>query len=157
MAETNWMAFCFSCGSCIKDGRRYFCVQRLRRIRGDSDFNEDIILDGMASLQICAPCITKAATREVTFQGAPVPMLNLEKEAVRELAQSIVAGYPMKEQVIESEDSCSFCHTAIGRGATYTKIEIMGDMQEGSLCEEESLAELAIICEDCAMKYMVWL
>jgi len=157
MAETKWIVGCFSCGSCIEDGRRYFCVQRVRRIRGDSDFNKDRILDVMASLQVCAPCMTKAATRDVIFQDVPVPMLNLEKEAVRKLAQSIVAGYPMKEPLTKSEDSCSFCHTPIGCGATYTMIEIVGSMQEGTLCEEELLAELAIVCEACAMKYMVWL
>jgi len=149
---------CFACSGSIEDGQLYFCVQRLRRLRGDSDFNEDEIMDIMSSLQICDACMTKAATQPITYQEMQVPALNLEKEAVLKLARSLAPHRPRAELVTNNEDSCHFCRKAIVKGETYTVIEIEEDVERGGAFErQEVLAVLAIVCEECASRYMIWL
>jgi len=41
---------------------------------------------------------------------------------------------------------------------SYTRIEIEEDVERGGVLErQEVLAVLAIVCEECASKYMIWL
>jgi len=112
----------------------------------------------MSSLQICGPCMTKAAVREIAFEEKPVPMLNLEKEAIRKLARSLGSWHPKGELTTRSKDSCHFCRKAIVKGDTYTRIEIEDDVERGGAFErKEVVAVLAIVCEECGKKYMIWL
>ena len=156
--EPKGLTACLACGCDIEDGQRYFCVQRLRRLRGDLDFNEDENLDIMSSIQICAPCMTKASTEAITFEEKPVPILNLEKEGVRKLARSLGSWRSTSGLTTKSEGSCHFCRKAISKGETYTRIEIEEDVESGGVFErQEVLAVLAVVCEECAKKYMIWL
>ena len=156
--EPEGRTACLACGGSIDDGERYFCVQRLRRLRGDSDFSDDETLDIMSSLQICGPCMTKVGTGAITFEEKPVPVLNLEKEAVRKLARSLGSWRSKEDLTVKCEDSCHFCHKPIVQGDTYTRIEIEDDVESGGAFErKEVVAVLAIVCEECGKKYMIWL
>jgi DNA-directed RNA polymerase subunit RPC12/RpoP len=156
--EPKGKTACLACGDSIDDGQRYFCVQRLRRLRGHSDFDNDETLDIMSSLQVCGPCMTKAETREIVLEEKPVPVLNLEKEAVRKLARSLGSWRSKEDLTTKCEDSCHFCRRAIVEGDTYTRIEIEDDVERGGAFErKEVVAVLATVCEECGKKYMIWL
>jgi hypothetical protein len=156
--EPQGKTACLGCGGSIDDGQRYFCVQRLRRRRGLLGFDEDETMDVMSSLQICGPCMTKAATGDLVLEEKPVPVLNLEKEAVRKLARSLGSWHPKGELTTKCEDSCHFCRKAIVKGDTYTRIEIEDDVERGGAFErKEVVAVLATVCEECGKKYMIWL
>jgi hypothetical protein len=102
--------------------------------------------------------MTKAATLPITYQEMQIPVLNLEKEAVPKLARLLASWRPRGELVTKNEDSCHFCRKAIAKGDTYTSIEIEEDVERGGVFErQEVLAVLAIVCDECAKKYMIWL
>ena len=61
------------------------------------------------------------------------------------------------EPMLKGRDSCSSCGAAIGIGDTYTLVALTEEVGSISGPEVKEQYDLAIFCEDCSEKYMVWL
>jgi hypothetical protein len=147
---------CFSCGRTVNYGEHYICISRLRRAR-IGDGNDDIV-DAMASLQVCIYCAARSQSDNITFYRE-VPLLELEKAGfywfVKKLAGS-AESWTLRVQ----EENCSLCDSLIMKSDYYTQIEICKETQKQDGHIEvlpESISGLAIICDVCAKRFMVWL
>ena len=148
---------CFSCGSGIDGEEHYFCVSRLRQIKGKADEDEDRIVGATASLQICTNCKVGAATKDITFPELPLPVLNLEKRGFNQFAKWRAGKATESESIAKGRNSCSLCRAAIGAGDAYRRIQLTEEVQNATDIEVKEAYTLAILCENCAEKYMVWL
>lgn len=149
---------CFSCGNSVENDEYYYCVSRLREIKTDADEeNKDQIVEAMSSLQICATCMTRAATEEIEFTELQLPLLNLEKQGFYRYAKWHAGKAVEWEPIVKGRDSCSLCHAAIGAGDIYTRVQIGEEMEHAKGVAAEKAHTLAILCESCAQTYLVWL
>ncbi|MCX5998845.1 MAG: hypothetical protein NTU41_04445 [Chloroflexi bacterium] len=144
---------CFSCGGRTPNFGRYLSVDRLRQVKGAADTGEDIILGGVASLQVCLSCIDRATTESIEFPIAPLPLLAVEREGVHLFARRHADGLAQLGLAAGSMDSCSLCHTAILAGDGYIKVELAEESeQNGIVVKGDEEYTLAIICEECSAK-----
>lgn len=148
---------CHLCGNRIRENELYFCVSRLHQMHGSSAQNDDEVLEALASLQICANCLSKAGKENIKFLHESLVVLKLEKEGLyrfaRYCASRDVAWVPLPE----GRDSCSLCQAAIGIGDRYTLIEITKERQNAKAVQIVEEYPLSVLCEACAEKYLVWL
>lgn len=83
-------------------------------------------------------------------------MLKLEIEGFHHFVR-YVAGKDVPWGPVPKEDSCSLCQNDIGIGDEYTLIEITKEYQNTEEVRVLDVFPLAVLCESCAEKYMVWL
>jgi DNA-directed RNA polymerase subunit N (RpoN/RPB10) len=147
---------CFSCGRPIAEGSHFVCVNRLLRIKGASA--EDRIQLGMASLQICSLCAAKAREEEIIFNEIPVPLLNLEKAGFYSFVRNLeLSSQP--QRLATGADKCYFCGTPIIDGKHYVHVDMNIQEIRNRQCKvlPSSTLVLAVACEECAERYMIWL
>ena len=145
---------CFSCNRAIDWNERFVCISRLRRIRSENGADE--IVGATASLQICIYCIARAQFEGITFHKE-MPLLELEKAGFRWFAGRLAGS--TEPWALDAEDNCTLCRQPIRDGDYYTQIEANEELAkpEGSIeVIPQSISKLAIICDSCAKKYMVW-
>ena len=149
---------CFCCDRSIDHGEHYYCECRILRERGDHGQPEDRILDSTSSLQVCADCRKKAETKPITFDYAPMPLLNLEREGFLRLARERGNWASLRQPEAPNGDSCRLCQAGIGQGDSYVTIELSEEIAGPEGVETlEVHAMLATVCGRCADQYMVWL
>ncbi len=148
---------CFSCDENIEPGDCYFCVQRLHQVKGDAAENKDKVGEAETSLQVCANCMTRAKIEKISFREPPLPLLRLEKEGLQQFARSRGDSRLKWEKRVRNRDGCSLCQRAISCGDAYTRIEITEEVSDRKSVKVKEAHTLAILCEDCAKDYMVWL
>jgi|GEM_PF-470581 len=149
---------CFSCNRGIKAHESYYCVSRLRIPKESPDQKDKRVLDASASLQICSTCMELAATQRIEFKDAPVPLLNLEKEGVHQCAKILFGDTPAKLSIQPVDPSnCTLCRKPIVIGDIYSSIEILEEVSDKGGVTVKGNYSLAVLCEPCGQKYMIWL
>jgi hypothetical protein len=149
---------CFSCDRSIEHAEHYYCVSRAVRERSGQDQHEDRILDSTSSLQVCADCRKKAETKPITFDYAPMPLLNLERDGFRRFARERGNWASLRQPEAPRGDSCGLCRSGIGQGDRYVTIELSEEISSPEGVETlEVHALLATVCGRCSEQYMVWL
>jgi hypothetical protein len=82
--------------------------------------------------------------------------LNLEKEGLYHFAiWHTNKSADWKD--LKEKDKCSLCETGIMIGDKFTELEITEEVQNGKTVETSEAYCIAILCENCAQKYAVWL
>jgi hypothetical protein len=146
---------CFSCNRAVGWGEHFVCISRLRRVR--SKQGDDEIVNAVASLQVCSYCVARARLDKITF-NEEVPLLEMEMAGfywfVRRLAKG---GEPWG--LVAEENHCTLCKSPIKVGDHYTEINVTEEVPEQERPVEvlpEFEHRLAVICDSCAGKHMVW-
>jgi len=153
---------CHFCDEGIRENEIYFCISRLHQVHGSNAQKDDEVLKACTSLQICATCLSKAGRGEIEFFHKPPLLLKLEKEGLNRFAKYYASEDAAWGPQPEGRDSCSLCQAAIGIGDRYTLIEITKERQDEESVQIPSVQTLesyplAVLCEACAERYMVWL
>lgn len=146
---------CFSCNRAVDWGEHYICISRLRRIK--SKRGDDEIVNAMASLQVCGYCTAKALLGNITF-NKEVPLLELEIAGFYWFARRL-DGSAEPWDLVTGENQCTLCKSLIRGGDYYTEINVTEEISEQEAPIEVisgSEYRLAVICESCAGKHMVW-
>jgi len=152
-----WTFACHFCDNGIRENEPYFCISRLHQVRGSNVEKEDEVLEACASLQICATCLSKAGRGKIKFFHKPPPLLKVEKEGLYRFAKYYASKDTAWGPVPKGRDSCTLCRAAIEIGDKYTLIAITKEQQHAWDVQIEEEYPLAVLCEACAEKYMVWL
>ena len=153
----NGHTVCFPCDRSIQNGELYYCVSRNRAVKTNANIDEDEIKEYSSSLQVCVECRKKAAIQDLDFGELQLSQLKLEIEGFHQFAKWKAKESNEWHPLERNANHCSFCHTPVNYGDTYTKIELSEDRETGSELQSNEVYLLSIICEDCAEKYMVWL
>lgn len=136
-------------------GEHFVCISRLRRIK--SKQGDDKIVNAMASLQVCSYCTAKALLDNITF-NKEVPLLEIEIAGFHWFARRLAGGGEPWGLVTE-ENHCTLCKSPIKDGDHYTEINVTEGIPEQERPIEVisgSQYRLAVICDSCAGKHMVW-
>ena len=147
---------CFCCGGNMKKGEHYYCAARRRHIKGDKDESSDLIKDASSSLQVCTRCLEKAAGEKIELSNSVIPLLNLEIAELYKFAKRSVDNKKDSEEQDKSRDSCSLCTADIRVGDQYTRLTMGEEVEDGDSVRTISEYTFAVLCKNCADKYMAW-
>lgn len=165
---------CYACGKAIEPGQTIFAVKRLRVARKAMFFDEEHVLEAMVSIQVCEPCLRRAAKEALLFQVSPLPLLDLEKQYFHNYARLKTAECPPLDDLAkalekmvwltdllpidncaklsEEKMECLECHRDIEVGETYAMVQLVRAEDNGHGYEDEGRVILRILCDDCAAK-----
>lgn len=147
--------YCFGCDSGIKEGESCFSVCRLHQIKGNSGEDNDDVIDSFASLQVCSACMSRAAKEDIAFREKPLPLLQLEKDAIHQFARSLAGNAAEWKPVAEGRDACSLCGIAIDVGDSYRRIQLAQEVWNGDSVESKEDHTFAILCDSCSERYLI--